>query len=105
MANWKTFSLCYFAKVPQIENIFKIGNLAYMYFFAASCNVRLSEEKMITYDLVALLEKMNHSLLYNIYGNIHVSALCVIFSHSKKTFEKIFIFDITCQPELGNKLV
>ena len=28
MVNWKTFSLCYFAKVPQIGNVFKITNLA-----------------------------------------------------------------------------
>ena len=23
MAKWKTFSFCYFAKVPKIENVFK----------------------------------------------------------------------------------
>ena len=30
MINWKTFSLCYFAEVLQIDNVVEIANRAYI---------------------------------------------------------------------------
>ena len=43
MVNWKTFSLSYFALVPQIENIFEIINTAHI---CCLCEIYLPLKKL-----------------------------------------------------------
>ena len=46
--NWKTFSLCYFTKVPQIENVFEIMNILVFVIFTNKLSER---EKIIVANL------------------------------------------------------